>query len=357
MLGTARKLLIVASLLVATGRLAYGQTPTPPQAPRPVGGGDPVAVLPAGSPSQSWVRPEFGLPPEPAPAPSFSGGDPQLDQPGAPPPGWYASVEALLVGVHLRNKLLNNVPVGAGTDLVHVAGATLDWTVAPRFEVGYRVPDGFGEFFAGYRFLATEGKQTVISDPVAARMKSRLTMNVWDLAYANRDFPPGPCWEMRWKVGVRLADVFFDAQSDQPGGPDNPAALVEQRTSSNYLGAGPFLGLELARQLNFLGLGLYGQIEGAYLWGHLHQEFQEKLFSGPPDNTVTFGANNGSTTQAVGMVMTQAGICWTPPRYNFVRFFLGYQFEFWSQVGRDDNTGSRGDLYEHGVFFRGELNF
>jgi hypothetical protein len=318
---------------------------------------DPAAALPAGGASQPWPRPEFSLPPEPHPAPSFAGGDPQLDQPGAPPPGWYTSVEALLVGVHLRNKLLNNVTVGTTTTIVHVPGASLDWTVAPRFEVGYRIPDGFGEFYGAYRFLATDGQQTIPADPTPARMKSRLNMNVWDLAYANRDFPPGPCYSMRWKVGVRLANVYFDAQSDQAAGPDNPDGSVGKRTTSNFLGAGPVVGLELTRQLNLLGLGLYSQIEGAYLWGHLHQEFQERLVAGPPDNTVTFGANNGSTTQGVGMVMTQLGVCWTPPRYNFTRFFLGYEFEFWSQVGRDDNTGSRGDLYEHGIFLRGELNF
>src|SRR6516162_9108293 len=116
MIGTARKLLIVASLLVATGRLASGQTPTPP--PRPIGPEGPAAASPGGTPSPPWLRPEFGLPPEPAPAPSFSGGDPQLDQPGAPPPGWYTSMDALLVGVHLRNKLLNLVPVGGAIETV-----------------------------------------------------------------------------------------------------------------------------------------------------------------------------------------------------------------------------------------------
>ena len=38
--------------------------------------------------------------------------------------------------------------------------ATLNWTVSPRFEAGYRLPSGFGEIDVSYRFLLTEGAGT-----------------------------------------------------------------------------------------------------------------------------------------------------------------------------------------------------
>jgi hypothetical protein len=259
------------------------------------------------------------------------------------------------MGVHLRNKLLDIVPVGTRSELVHVAGAELDWTVAPRFEVGYRTPQGFAEFLVAYRLIATEGQTDILNPPGIAHEKSRLNLNVIDLAYANREFPPGPCWEMRWKVGVRLAGVFFDADSSQAMSPANPGGGVAEHTSSFYLGAGPVVGLELGRQLGWSGLALYSHVEGAYLWGHLHQEFGETLTF--PGGAAVVGQADGSTSQGVAVVLAELGLCWTPPAYNFSRFFLGYQFEFWSQIGRDDNTGSRGDLYEHGIFFRAEINF
>ena len=35
--------------------------------------------------------------------------------------------------------------------------AQLDWTVSPRFELGYRLPSGFGELDVAFRFLMTQG--------------------------------------------------------------------------------------------------------------------------------------------------------------------------------------------------------
>ena len=46
---------------------------------------------------------------------------------------------------------------GHTSDVVSVPMAELNWTVSPRFELGYRLPSGFGEVDVAYRFLLAEG--------------------------------------------------------------------------------------------------------------------------------------------------------------------------------------------------------
>jgi hypothetical protein len=243
---------------------------------------------------------------------------------------------------------------GNPPDVIRVQATTLDWTVAPRFELGYRLPRGLGEVLLSYRFITTEGQQDSFNDQGSTHLKSRLNVNVLDVDFANRD-PLWDHWEMRWRVGVRVAGVFFDASSDQRGVGDNAGSVLGQKASNNFVGAGPHAGLELWRRLPFAGLSLYGEIEAASIWGHLQQSFEETLAaSGAP---TLGGATLYPTTQGVAMLGAQLGLSWTPPGYSALRLSFGYQFEQWFQVGRNDNNGSKGDLTEHGLFFRGEITY
>src|SRR5260370_18349387 len=80
--------------------------------------------------------------------------DPLLDLPGLPQPGWFAGAEVGLFGTHLTNQLAEQVTVpGPAPNTVALPSAPLNWTVAPRFEVGRRLSSGFGEISLSYRFL------------------------------------------------------------------------------------------------------------------------------------------------------------------------------------------------------------
>jgi hypothetical protein len=288
----------------------------------------------------------------PPPGPCFKQPDPLLDAPPINPQGWFASLEAGLIATHVKNRLTDQVALGGKPFVFHVPSADLDWTVAPRVELGYNVGHGFGEFLVSYRNLTTDGAQFTGAEG-AAQLNSRVNENVVDLDYANRDLPLGPGWDLRWKAGVRVAGVFFDTRSSQGGG------SLLQRTSNNFVGAGPHAGLELARDLGILGLAFYAQADFASVWAHLHQEFEvENLMPAGPGRTGPIGAaDDRRTTQGALPLGAQLGLRWTPPDYTFTRFFVGYQFEQWWQVGRNDATGSVGNLTEHGIFFRGEVNF
>jgi hypothetical protein len=353
MAGTARPwLLAVALLVLLAGRLAHAQDANSLPAPAPPlsGGSNPVA--PAPGPSRLVVPPEYGLPPLPQPTePCLKEHDPLLDDQPPPPPGWFANLEGDVTGAHIKDRLSDAVRLGRQPFVFRVPSADLDWTVAPRVELGYRVGHGIGEFLVAYRGLATEGEQFT-GDQGAAQLKSRLNENTLVLEYADRDLLLGPHLDMRWMFGVQLASVFFDSRASQDGG-----GLL-QRTSSNFLGAGPNSSLQAAHPLGLPGLAFYGEIDGAALLGHLHQQFDVERSRGVAGGRGPASARDDTkTTQGVGTLGLQLGLRWTPPQYECLRFFLGYEFESWWQVGRNDATGSMADIFEHGILFRGEVTF
>ena len=68
---------------------------------------------------------------------------------------------------HVSNEIHDAVTVNGVTSRVQLPGGTLDWAAAPRVELGYRLPDGFGEFALAYRFLGSQSTGTA-SGPFAA---------------------------------------------------------------------------------------------------------------------------------------------------------------------------------------------
>jgi len=361
MVDTARFVVTAATLVVLTaGRLAFGQEAGRLGAPLAVPDSARATVTSPPATAGPWTPADYRLPPIPVPNDRpFQGGDPQLDLPDFPPPGIFATVEMGLIRPHFANRLNGAVGLGGGrADVVAVPAADLDWTVAPRFELGYRIPDGAGELLLSYRFLISQGQADVLSDEGPLHLKSRLDTNVFDFDYANRD-PLLTHWEMRWRAGVRLAFFYFDSQDDRP----MPAALLaraplQQGDTSRFIGAGPHAGMELFRRFDIPGLAFYAAVDGAGMYGRVHQTFEESF---PDSGPASFSYGTYGKSQGVGMIGAQLGLNWAPPRNTALRFFLGYQWQYWMQVGRDDNTaplkGSMGELIENGIFFRGEFTF
>jgi hypothetical protein len=275
-------------------------------------------------------------------------GDPLLDRPFSPPPGWFAGVEADILVPHIKNRLTANVNVGGlFTDTVHLPTAELDAVAAPRIELGYRFAEGCGEVLAAYRSLVTDSTAIIPGFDALGDggLRSRLDVNVLDLDYASREYSLAPCWNLNWFIGARLADIYFDSRAE--------GLFMEQRTSNHFLGAGPHAGLELWRRLDARGVALYGRVEGAVVIGRVHQSFEETF----TDNGVPFagGATSQSTTQAVPVVSAELGLGWVPPWSNWLRLTGGYHIEHWWDLGQVAN--SRAELGAQGVFLRAEFSF
>jgi hypothetical protein len=376
---------VAGLVMFCAGRPCRGDDGPMPAGPKAAGESGPVSSsspdqLP--SPTQMMGRASaFVLPP---PRDYFAVnegpiGSPLLDRPEAAPAGPFVNVESSVLWPHFTNQLRGgfapNFSVGAAPsgglpitgDIVRFPGNELDPAVSPRIEIGYRFPDGFGELRLGYRSLSSQGRDTALVVPPFANdnlgpaaQTGRLDINIIDLDFGTREFSLGPDWEMRTAVGLRYATAFVDSTvaflnpvtvTGSPFGTAPFTRLSQNEAVGNrYFGAHGVL--EVGRHLWLPGLTMFGRLDGAGMYGRVHQTFRETFVEAP-------GYTAQRVTNGVGTPMLAAEIGWAydVPRWNHSRFMIGYQFEEWWQFGRGDNDLSFGPFYDQGLFLRAELNF
>jgi hypothetical protein len=269
-------------------------------------------------------------------------GDPLLDPQGLTP-GLFATAELDLVGVHVRNRL--NAPRALFGDTIAVPGAPLCWTGSPRFELGYRFGQGFGEVILAYESLVTEGCTTTFYVPptlgllTPGHLHSRLNLNVVDLDYAQHEWGLGPQWDMIWLAGVRIGTSYYDSHRCSP--------LLHEQVSNSYVGAGPHAALDLRRRLGGSALSLRGKVEGAGLIGQFNQSFETIAPAGVGE------ALRSDGTQWVPILKLFAGLHYAPSVRCQVGF--GYAFEGWWYTGKP--AGSTTPLTANGIAFRAEWRY
>lgn len=276
--------------------------------------------------------------------------DPVLVPPEAPPP-WFAALGVEIVGPAIKQAVQGNVPLGEEPFTVFVPRTELNWTGAPRLEVGYRFGAAVGELLLNYRPLATEGTREILAPDGQGpgRLRSRLDFQLIMLDYASREFSLGPLWDMKAFVGLCLPSIFFDNEAR--------GASSALRTSNYYFGAGPHLGMEFWRPSPFCaGLKIYGRIDGVITVGKNHQEYLAVL-SGP-EGDIQGAVESLRKVRESPAIRTAVGLSYTPPwPGRRLRFDLGYALERWWYVGQtsvDGEPASRGEVTVQGLFLRGE---
>jgi hypothetical protein len=308
------------------------------------------------------LGPPVGPPPVSPPGPPGPLGPPAGPPPGPPPgqiPAWdpygrtstadtlFFGVELDFVGTAVKNRLKADVTRTDGVvDTLTVPAANLDWTVSPRFEVGYRLPECLGALSVSYRFLATEGNATLAGTDPAEHVRSRVNVNVFDFDYSSTRFSPIPHYDLKYILGIRLASLYFDSQLQDPA--------FFQRSSNYLLGAGPHAALEVDRRIALVpGLALLGKIDGAVVIGRVKQNFAESVTN--PDGSVATGGFSQRKTRSVPELELELGLSYTPPSLSALRFSTGYVFKRWFDLGNFNE--SRGELTTQGVFLRAEVDF
>src|SRR5580704_8734105 len=129
--------------------------------------------------------------------------DPRLDPFCLPQPGWVADIEVDVNQPHVSNGIHDTVTLGGVKSQVAVGNARLDWTGSPLFQLGYRLPDGFGEFDLSYRFITSRGTGTIEGPGSApdgpASLLSRLDIQEAGFEYASNEISICSWW-MKWHL-------------------------------------------------------------------------------------------------------------------------------------------------------------
>lgn len=291
--------------------------------------------------------------------------DPRLDPACLPQPGWLFDVDLNIMGSSVVERLgAPPFPNGNAVPfIVSVPMAALNWTVSPRFEAGYRLPSGFGEIDVSYRFLLAAGTGTTpagaaASPDAAAALQSHLNMNVGDVDYASRETSLGPNWDMKWRIGLRTADVFFASQADEPlAAAAAGSGFFERSISNNFWGIGPHAALELKLRRNPWGLGWVGRLDAGLLFGDVQQNFGR--LSTTPGASGSYVFDMDEQVPTLGGFL---GVDWRPPCHPNLDLLLGYTAEYWWNVGRLSdpdlyNGQSAGEVGTQGVQLRLEYNY
>jgi hypothetical protein len=358
-------------VLLLGGTLAssrgYAQTADGPTAATP------ATTAPAAAPEPEFLKtlprppaqpgsllapaPPLGPPPADLERPYFQQ-DPLLDPPALGPIGWFADVDAGILKPHLVNQERLPITFPDGTPLtVGVNSSRLNWTVSPRFEVGYRLPSGFGGIAVSYRNLASQGSEAVIGADGPATLSSRLNANVVGLDWVSNEYTPWQLCEMRVRFGLRYLNVYYDSQANEPF--DEAAAgttIFNKRTTDSTWAFGPHTGVDLRRRLSFWGLAVLGFVDVSEGWGRVRQNYfasSTTSASGPPQAVQA----TISTSDAVPVLTARLGLNWQPPACPNIHLFAGYQLDYWWNVGRTGNFTTFGYFFDSGIVLRGEWNF
>lgn len=338
------------------------------RAPRAFGQGDPLPDLPVvpDVPRSLYASPPPSPPPVCLTNEHYFELDPALDTPELPLPGPFFNVSVLNAFAALRKQGINGpVTINGAARTVSVPNTSLDFTVSPRFEAGYRLPSGFGEVLLAYRFLATSGSNLGIGPDGPAQLTSKLNIQTLDLDYASRELVLRPGWDMRWWMGLRGGIVYFsDTSLESPAVAAAGFGGFAQQTTNLWQGVGPHFGLELDRRLDSFGLpglSLSGRTDLWYGIGRIHNGIFAQAPSTAPGGGLTFDQNRIGASQSPIVLSTQLGLRWQPPKLPHSFFFLGYDYEYWWYIGtrgnQDPNYSSNGEISVQGIWLRAEFNF
>lgn len=262
--------------------------------------------------------------------------------------GWYAAVELGLVKPRITNRVTSGAPISpAFSAPVEVPIASLDWTVSPRFELGYHLPEGRGDVRLGYQLLGTSGSA---SGPVGD-LQSRVQVNAIDIDYVSSEWlawaPPELTRDLRLVCGVRIATANFNSAA-------RAGALFDERFSSRFVGAGPRFGLEWRRAMLQRSVEAYWRLEADGILGQTRQDFGTGVRDGS-GQVIAATRSDGGQSNGIAVLATEAGVAWRPGLDGRLRLIGGYHYEQWWNFGRTDNSNA--ELTVQGLFLRGEWRY
>jgi hypothetical protein len=283
--------------------------------------------------------PPIGPPPPDLEHPFFQR-DPLLDPADWPQPGWFADVELGAIKPHVSYGIANPIQTSLNaTTTVQIGSAHLNWAVAPRFEIGYRLPSGFGEFSVSDRFFNTGGSDAVLLPDGPAHRSSRFFLSYTDVDYASRELTPWANWSLKFRGGVRLAQTSFSTRLDEPFAQASAGSGVFSQQQSNHSGGGgAHFGFELDRRFPGRGLTLVSQADIADLFMRTTQTAVATRTTLTPAGGFDTGSYGTTFIQQNPIMTFQIGLNYQPRRWRNSHLYLGYFGQFWYLFATDTTS-------------------
>jgi hypothetical protein len=321
----------------------------------------------------------FQAPPAPGPPPPdlerYFEVDPILDTPMlGQKPGWFSSVQIGVIHPHLnwgQMRLLDPLKTASGQK-VHIApgAARLNWTAAPRIEIGYWLPSGFGGLAFSDRFFSAYGSGPFTGPAGSTFRSTSLGVNYSDWDYISREFTPWESprgfWSLEWRAGVRLAETWTRVLVDKPFPQAAATNGVFIQGDSNYtVGAGPHFGVEINRRDVPTGLMFVAKLDIADTFTRVRQDFQASTTTLYPNGAPQRVAFTQNFWNQVPILNWQVGLGWQPPSHPNARFYVGYIYEFWWQLASNMNFlnpfttqgATRGSMQNQGIVLQAQWNW
>jgi hypothetical protein len=316
-------------------------------------------------------------PPPPGPPPpdleQYFEPDPILDPPQWGKTGWFSDVRVDIIHPHLsfgQMRLRNPINIQGRHVLINPGAERLNWTAAPRIELGYRLPSGFGAFAYSARFFTASGTGPFDGPAGMTTRSTRLTASYMDWDYISREFTPWDTpetmWTLTWRAGIRNAHSWTDVRSEKPFDVAERTNGVFLQGSRNYtLGTGPHFALDLERKDLKSGCQFLASFSIADTFNRIHQDFFASIAARGPNGHPYSGAYNQSFWNQIPILTYQVGLGWQPPWNPNTFVYVGYVYEYWFQFASNMNFtnpfttqgATRGNMGNQGVFLQFHLKF
>src|SRR5262249_18999881 len=138
--------------------------------------------------------------PSPGPPPPdferYFESDPLLDPPQWGRTGWFSDVQISVIRptIFFGEMRHGVVPPFGRRVIVAPGAAKQDWTAAPRIEIGYRLPSGFGGFSFSDRFFNTSGSGPFVGPAGSVTRSTSIGVNYSDWDYFSPEYTPWANW-------------------------------------------------------------------------------------------------------------------------------------------------------------------
>lgn len=220
--------------------------------------------------------------------------------------------------------------------------ASLEWTVSPTFDLGYRLPGQQGEFALNYQFLVSQGFSSASYLGLASQVKSRITQNEVDFLYRSAPTAFGPRLDIRFEIGAKMGFFFYDTLASN--------ALGEGHASNYFFGGGPRFRID--GDFHITSNKRWRWINGleiSALMGQIQQSYSNSV--GPYDFAVTAP----KTTTTLPVLKYQTGILWVPSFTEGFSVLAGFELdEYWQILKQNQSSGRLQNL---GILLQGRLDF